>query len=183
MSTANTAPVTFREAALDDAETVVTLVRTAYRGEVGWTTESALLDDDRIDLAGVVAKIAEPQGAVLVGLHSPTSRIVACCEVVHRGDGLVYFGMFAVDPVLQAAGLGRRVLAHAEAYAVTRWGAHTMEMTVIGQRSELIKWYERRGYTVTDHTRPFPYDALVGGGALRDDLYFQVLVKSLSGPG
>jgi len=191
MSTASTAPLTFREATVDDAETLVTLVRTAYRGEAGWTTESALLDDERIDVAGVVAKIAEPHGAVLLGLGSPTpardspatARVVACCEVVHRGDGLAYFGMLAVDPTLQAAGLGRRVLAHAEAYAVRRWGAHTMEMTVIGQRSELITWYERRGYTVTDHTRPFPYDALVGGLALRDDLYFRVLVKSLPGPG
>ena len=171
---------TFREATLDDIEALVPLVRAAYRGDVGWTTESALLDDERIDAAGVAHKVSEPDGAVLVGLDSPTGRVVACCEVVHRGDGLVYFGMFAVDPALQSAGLGRRVLAHAEDYAARRWAAHTMEMTVIGQRSELISWYERRGYTVTDRTRPFPDDALVGGGALRDDLYFRVLVRSLT---
>ncbi|MDQ2756023.1 MAG: GNAT family N-acetyltransferase [Actinomycetota bacterium] len=176
----STSPLTFREASVDDAEFLAGLVRTAYRGGVGWTTEAALLDDQRIDAAGVAAKIVDPDGAVLVGLDgSAAERVVACCEVVHRGDGLAYFGMFAVDPARQAAGLGRRVLGHAEAYAARRWAAHTMEMTVIAQRAELISWYERRGYTVTDETRPFPYDQMVGGGALRDDLHFRVLVKLL----
>jgi ribosomal protein S18 acetylase RimI-like enzyme len=180
----STASLTFREATLDDSPTLATLVRTAYRGEVGWTTEAAFLDDERIDAAGVAAKVTEPDGAVLVGLAPQTGpvagdSIVACCEVVHRGGGRAYFGLFAVDPTLQAAGLGRALLAHAEKYVVRRWGAHTMEMTVIAQRHELINWYKRRGYTVTDQIRPFPYDELVGGRALRDDLYFRVLVKTL----
>ncbi|MEO3935233.1 GNAT family N-acetyltransferase [Dermatophilaceae bacterium Soc4.6] len=176
----STETLTVREATLADTDTLVRLVRTAYRGDVGWTTESGLLDDERIDTTGMARKISEPDGAVLVGLDSPASgRVVACCEVVHRGAGLAYFGMFAVDPALQAAGLGRLMLSRAEDFATDRWGAHTMEMTVIAQRDELINWYERRGYTVTDAIRPFPYDELVGGGALRDDLFFRVLVKPL----
>ena len=167
-----------RTATADDATVLADLVRTAYRGEVGWTTEAGLLDDQRIDAAGVRAKIADPAGVVLLA-EDDAGRVIACCEVVHRGDGLAYFGMFAVDPTLQAAGLGRQVLAQAESYARHRWGAHTMEMTVIAQRAELIAWYVRRGYVVTDETRPFPFDQLVGGRALRDDLSFRVLVKSL----
>ena len=54
-----------------------------------------------------------------------------------------------------------------------------MEMQVIGQRTELISWYERRGYTLTGDRRPFPLDALKPGEALRDDLYFAVLCKPL----
>ena len=108
-------------------------------------------------------------------------RVLACCEVEDRGDGVAYFGMFAVEPALQAAGVGRAVLAAAEAYAAREWGSTTMEMTVIAQREELIAWYERRGYARTGETRPFPFEEMVGGGALRDDLHFVVLAKPLDG--
>lgn len=170
---------TFREAGTDDAAVLASLVRTAYRGQEGWTTEAAFLDDERIDAAGVTAKITDAATVVLVG-EAHDGALVACCELVDRGDGLTYFGMFAVDPSRQAAGLGRQVLAHAEAYAVSHLAARTMEMTVIGQRDELIAWYLRRGYHLTEETRPFPYEHLVGGSALRDDLYFRVLVKDLT---
>jgi hypothetical protein len=36
------------------------------------------------------------------------------------------------------------------------FAAKTMEMTVIDQRTELIAYYERRGYLRTMETRPFP---------------------------
>jgi GNAT superfamily N-acetyltransferase len=175
--------VTLRTAEAGDAVVLADLVRIAYRGEVGWTTEAGLLDDERIDAAGVSAKISAPDGLVLVAESVAGSeaagRIVACCELAHRGDGLAYFGLFAVDPELQAAGLGRRMLAAAEDLASSRWGSHTMEMQVVAQRAELIAWYERRGYRLTGDTRPFPYDQLINGTALRDDLYFVVLSKSL----
>ncbi|CAM5328204.1 GNAT family N-acetyltransferase [Streptomyces hirsutus] len=40
-------------------------------------------------------------------------RIVACPPTEHRGDH-AYFGMFAVSPGLQGAGLGKAIIAHAE---------------------------------------------------------------------
>jgi ribosomal protein S18 acetylase RimI-like enzyme len=92
---------------------------------------------------------------------------------------LSYFGLFAVEPSLQAAGIGRQVLTEAERIARQRWSCTTMEMTVIGQRTELIAWYERRGYALTGERRAFPYAELGPGGALRDDLYFSVLRKDL----
>ncbi len=167
-----------REAVLTDVPVLVTLVRTAYRGGVGWTTETAFLDDERIDAPGVTEKITNPQGAVLVATDG-TGSIIGCCELVDRGEGLTYFGMFAVDPTLQAAGMGRDLLARAERYAAATWRTRTMEMTVIAQRHELIAWYVRRGYTVSEETRPFPYDHLVNGSALRDDLYFAVLTRTI----
>lgn len=167
-----------REAVTDDAPTLTALVRAAYRGQVGWTTERAFLDDERIDAAGVTSKITNPRGTVLVATDDG-GTVVGCCELDHRSEGLAYFGMFAVDPSLQAAGLGRALLARAEEYAAATWRARTMEMTVIAQRQELIDWYVRRGYTVAEETRPFPYDHLVNGTALRDDLYFVVLTKAI----
>ena len=52
-------------------------------------------------------------------------------------------------------------------------------MTVIGQRDDLIAWYERCGYARTGARDPFPYDNLRFGIPKRDDLYFVVLEKTL----
>jgi ribosomal protein S18 acetylase RimI-like enzyme len=172
----------FRDAVADDGPTLLTLVRRAYRGDEsrgGWTTEADLLADERIDLPQLLTKITAPDSMVLVAEDKATGEAVACCELARREGGLAYFGMFAVRPDLQAAGIGRRMLAEAERIAGERWQCSRMEMTVIGQRPELIAWYERRGYTCTAERRPFPYEQLINGVALRDDLYFSVLVKDL----
>jgi hypothetical protein len=54
--------------------------------------------------------------------------------------------MLCVDPDVQAAGLGRALLAQCDAVAQADLGATAIEMTVIDRRPELIAWYERRGY-------------------------------------
>lgn len=176
-------PLTFRIATTgeEDVNAILKLVRSAYRGDAsrtGWTTEADLLDDQRIDAAGILEKINEPQGVILLA-HDDEGKLASCCEILKRDEELSYFGLFAVDPLRQAGGIGRQVLAEAEAYARKVFGVATMEMTVIWTRDELISWYVRRGYTKTDRTKPFPYEHLVEGKALRDDLYFTVLVKEL----
>ena len=87
--------------------------------------------------------------------------------------------MIAVNPELQGKGAGRVLLERAEQLVRERaWGTR-LEMTVIGQRTELIAWYERRGFRVTGEQRPFPYgDTRFGLPKVRD-LYFLVLAKEL----
>ena len=87
--------------------------------------------------------------------------------------------MFAVRPTLQGAGIGGRLLLEAERIAREEWHAARARMTVIGQRDDLIAWYERRGYARTGARNPFPYDNLRFGIPKRDDLYFVVLEKTL----
>lgn len=169
-----------RVAEVAEAPAITALVRSAYRGEesrTGWTTEADLLDDERIDVAQVQHKISAADGAVLI--LEAGGELAGCCEAASRGDGLAYFGMFAVRPALQAAGLGRQLLDAAESYARQTWAAKVMEMTVIAGRTELIAWYQRRGYELTGQTRPFPFHELINGTALRPDLHFLVLVKRL----
>ncbi|KAJ7099452.1 acyl-CoA N-acyltransferase [Mycena belliarum] len=167
---------TVRVAEAADAPTLVSLVRRAYRGEGGWTTEAALLNDERIDEAQMLKKIEDPETTVHVAIDG--GRIVGCCELVRLENDKVHFGTFAVEPELQAAGVGRYILAQAET-AAAKMGVTCVEMAVIAQRLELIAWYQRRGYAPTGETRPFPFHALINGGALRDDLHFVVLQKSL----
>lgn len=173
--------LTYQVAKPDDIAPIVDLVRSAYRGDAsraGWTTEADLVADKRIDATGVLAKINEPQGVILLA-RDDAGVLVSCCELVKRDSELAYFGLFAVDPLRQSGGIGRQVLAEAEAYAKKVFEVKTLEMWVIWTRDEIISWYLRRGYTKSDRTAPFPYEHLVEGKALRDDLYFSVLTKDL----
>ena len=106
-------------------------------------------------------------------------KLMACCQLERRGDS-GYFGMFAVDPLAQGAGLGKRVLAEAERIVGETWGCATLRMTVIVQRDELIAWYGRRGYRRTGQFEPFPYGDERFGIPRRDDLRFEVLLKNLT---
>ncbi len=174
--------LTFRDATLDDVAAVVALVQSAYRGEAsraGWTTEADLLDGQRTDPDDVRAIIDSPDSRMLLGMDGDAG-IVACCRVERKAGGLCHFGMFAVTPTRQAGGIGRDMLAEAERIAAEDYSADTMEMTVITQRKELIAWYERRGYTATGESRPFPHLDERFGQPRRTDLAFDVLVKPLA---
>jgi ribosomal protein S18 acetylase RimI-like enzyme len=69
--------------------------------------------------------------------------------------------MFSVSPVLQGKGVGRALLDEAAALA-KQLNCHTITMTVISTRKELISWYERRGYTATGEIQPFHVDGRFG---------------------
>jgi GNAT superfamily N-acetyltransferase len=171
-----------RRATLADAQTLVTLVESAYRGEAsreGWTTEADLLDGQRTDLPAIEAALASPDTVLLVA--EDPNGVVGCCQVERKGGGLAYFGTFAVRPGRQSRGLGRRLLTAAEQWARDEWACRRMEMQVIGQRAELIVWYGRRGYAPTGETRPFPYGEVRAGRPKRPALHFIVLVKELVG--
>jgi ribosomal protein S18 acetylase RimI-like enzyme len=173
--------VTYRDAADGDVDTIVALVQSAYRGDAsraGWTTEADLLDGQRTDPEAVRAIVTSTRTRLLLAVAAG-DEVLACCQLERRDHGVCYFGMFAVSPVLQAAGIGRGLLAEAERVARDEWGARSMQMTVITQRRELIEWYERRGYTVTGETEPFPHGDERFGLPRRVDLEFAVLVKPL----
>jgi ribosomal protein S18 acetylase RimI-like enzyme len=105
--------------------------------------------------------------------------LIGCVNVQDEGEGVAYLGMLTVAPDAQAGGLGRRLIEAAEAHARDRIGAHTLRMTVIAQRTDLIAWYQRRGYDRTGATEPFPYGNERFGKPRRDDLTFEVLAKAL----
>ena len=175
----NTAALAFRAAAPADVAAVVVLVESAYRGDSGrrgWTTESDLLDGQRVDAAGVEEIIVKPDSRVLLGESG--GRLLVCCHI-EKQDEACYFGMFAVDPALQSGGVGKSTLAQAERVARDEWHCTRMEMTVISVRDELIAWYERRGYRRSGIFKPFPYGDERFGIPKRDDLQFEVLVKAL----
>ncbi|SFY47740.1 GNAT family N-acetyltransferase [Streptomyces sp. F-1] len=171
--------LTFRDATDADVDALVALIQSAYRGDdsrAGWTTEADILEGQRTDPEGVVEVIKSPDSRLLTVERD--GRIVACCQLEHRGEH-AYFGMFAVSPTQQGAGLGKTVIAEAERQARETWGVSEMHMTVISVREDLIAWYERRGYRRTGRMSPFPYGDERFGIPQRDDLQFELLVKQL----
>jgi ribosomal protein S18 acetylase RimI-like enzyme len=173
------ARLTFRDATGSDVPALVALVESAYRGDAsraGWTTEADLLEGQRTDPEGVAAVVRSEESRML--LVEEDGALIACCQLEHRGTH-AYFGMFAVRPDLQGAGLGKVIIAEAERTVRAEWGADEMHMTVISAREDLIAWYERRGYRRTGRMSPFPYGDERFGIPQRDDLQFELLVKEL----
>jgi ribosomal protein S18 acetylase RimI-like enzyme len=153
------------------------LVERAYRGDsarAGWSHEADLLEGQRTDFAALQDMLKDPTQHLLVSDDG-----VACVALTDKGKGIFYLGLLTVDPGRQASGLGKILMTEAERFAAHRLGANRIEMTVIVQRTELIAWYERRGYRQTGERRPFPYGDRRFGDPRRDDLEFVVLERCL----
>jgi len=92
------------------------------------------------------------------------------------GDDIWYLGSLAINPRMQGAQLGRRLLHAAEQWVRARGGVR-IRLTVVNVREPLLAWYERRGYLPTGETEPFPYEDARLGVPTRPDLHFRVLAK------
>ncbi len=163
-----------RAARVGDLYLLHPMIERAYRGESarqGWTHEADLLEGERTSLDILEGIVADPAQRLLVAIRS--RRPIGCVAVSHRGGDLAYLGQLCVEPTLQTAGLGRRLIAAAEATAVAAFKATRIEMTVIDSRTELIDYYVRRGYRQTDERRDFPLP-------VDPPLYMTVLEKPLS---
>ena len=184
----------FRAATAADIDTLLALVQSAYRGDssrAGWTTEADLLDGQRTDVADIAACLARDRSMVMVaeqtGATPGDPAILACAHLAIEADQSAgdtgYFGMFAVRPELQGAGVGKAMLAEAERIARDEWQLPVMRMSVIDVRAELIAYYQRHGYRRTGVYKPFPYGDERFGIPRRDDLRFELLEKRLHASG
>jgi len=167
------ADIAIRLAVRGDLSRLHPVIERAYRGEsarAGWTHEADILDGTRTDIATLESALADPSQCLLVAFDGGTT--IGCVQVIDRGHGLAYLGLLCVEPVLQAGGLGKRLIEAAEKLANDTLGATMMEMTVIDSRAELIAYYERRGYAGTGERRDFPI-------AVVPPLHMAVLAKPL----
>ena len=164
-----------------DYPAIIDLANLAYRGtgpSASWNIEDFIegqrLNDSllREDLA------AKPNAHLLTYRDDPNGPLLGTVLLDPQTDGIWYLGLLTIHPDLQKRQLGRTLLAAAEDFAKQR-GARRIEMVVVNVRDILIAWYQRRGYTVTAETKPFPYGDDRFGRPLRDDLHFVVLEKNI----
>jgi ribosomal protein S18 acetylase RimI-like enzyme len=149
-------PPYFRNARSADVPHIVALVNSAYRGEssrAGWTTEAELLDGVRTHDEEIASLISTPRSLILIGVVG--EEIIASMHLQLVSDA-AFLGMFAVKPTGQAAGVGKAMMAEAETVVKREWTAKKILMDVISVRTELIAFYERRGYVRTGKLNDFP---------------------------
>ena len=166
-----------RFAQLSDVVLLEKLVNSAYRGDSsrkGWTTEADLLDGIRTNQEQLTQQISGSQSTMLV--YEDANQQPIACVYLENKETALYLGMLTVQPDLQAAGIGKKLLQAAEEFAVSL-GKNAIQMTVISVRAELIAWYQRRGYLLTEKKEKFPTSTAFG--IPKQSLEFVVLVKNL----
>ena len=169
----------FRKAAAADAQAIVDLVNSGYRGDAsraGWTTEADYLVGLRTDRNEIIRLIDDADTMLLLCL---SEGVIVGSVQLQRTAKAAYLGMFVVRPNLQGQGIGRQFLAAAESAIAREWRSAKIQMTVITLRNELIAYYERRGYRRTGIFKPFPVED-TRSSLLVPELRFEVLEKDLA---
>jgi len=123
-----------RRADANDRGGVVELINSAFAIE-------KFLEGNRTNEDEVAQRMRK--GEFLLG-HDESGTLVAVVYVELRGPR-GYFGMLAVDPKRQGRGLGREMVAAAEAYCREK-GCTAMDLTVLSLRPELPPLYRKLGY-------------------------------------
>lgn len=165
--------LSIRRATAADIPALHPVVERAYRGDSargGWTHEADLLEGQRTDRETLEAIVADDNERLLIAEQDGT--ITGCVQLSRRDDGGCYLGLLCIEPTLQAGGYGKQILSAAEDFARSGFGANHMVMTVIDSRSELIAYYERRGYAQTGEKCDFPI-------ALDPPLFMVILSKAI----
>ena len=165
-----------------DYPSIVELANLAYRGSgqsAGWTTEASYIKGPRLSEVQLRLDFAaKPEAHLLTFRDSAEGPLLGTVWLEPKSATVWYLGLLTIRPEQQNRQLGRTLLAAAEAYAA-RHHAERIRMTVINIRESLIAWYQRRGYTPTGESEPFPYGDARFGTPLRQDLRFIVLERRL----
>ncbi len=163
------------KATIKDVSELNILVNSAYRGDSsrkGWTTEANILTGVRIDDEELTDLMIESKSNIFK--FTQNNQILGCVLLVEK-ESKLYLGMLCVNPELQNSGIGKKILAFANDFALEK-DLPKIVMTVISSRVELISWYNRHGYFDTGAREPFPdnhSDDVISG----EKLEFIVLEK------
>lgn len=161
-----------------DVPAITKLLNSAYRGEVsthGWTTEAHLIAGNvRTDEVHLLQTMEKEKSVVLI--FTDDHETIIGCVNLQQHDQKMYLGMLSVSPYLQGGGIGKELLKASEEFALFK-NCHSIYMTVISLRSELINWYTRHGYADTGERKFFEEDGLTGQHL--QPLEFMTLEKTL----
>ncbi len=165
-------------ATTNDIPALVKLLNSAYRGEEskkGWTTEAYVVAGDLRTDEPAMKELMQTAGTSFLKYVNEANEIEGCVLLQIRAAKL-YFGMFAVSPLSQGKGIGKKLLKATEAFAVSNH-CSAVFMRVVSVRHELISWYERHGYWQTGAREPFPENDRFGTAT--QPLEFVVMEKQM----
>ena len=170
--------IKFQIAEPKDAEEITGLVNSVYRGEnskKGWTTEADFLEGIRITTEKVSEIIKRKNDVIILAIDE--NSIIGCVHLENAGV-YSYLGMLSVDVNVQAKGIGKLLITECERYTKEVFGLNEIRMKVISRRTELIAYYERRGYKITGNREEFGRRGETFGET-KEKLYFDILSKKL----
>jgi GNAT superfamily N-acetyltransferase len=159
---------------------VATTVRPANRADVPaltklinecYAVEAFFVDGDRTherEIGGLIES-----GHFLV-LDRGAGGLAGAVYVKTSGER-GYFGMLSVAPDVRGLGIGRRLVAVAEAYCLAQ-GCTAMDLQIVNLREELGPWYRSQGY---QESGTAPYDHR----DLKRPAHFVKMSKALSSAG
>ena len=84
------------------------------------------------------------------------------CIGVSLGQQVAEIGSFAVAPAEQNSGYGKQLLDFAESHIFEIFKKKVIQMSVLNVRIELLAYYQRRGYQLTEKIKAYPLDQNVG---------------------
>ena len=166
-------------ATAEDVAAITSLLNSAYRGESskqGWTTEAHLIGGNVRTTPDMVQAVLAQPGSIFIKYSNDAGELTGCVNLQIHGNKL-YLGMFSVAPHLQGGGVGKILLAAAETCA-RQAGCTIIYMHVVSVRSELIAWYERKGYADTGERIAFNEDGIHGKHL--QELEFMVMEKKVA---
>ncbi len=173
----------FKKISRDEYAEVVGLVNSSYRGDAsqqGWTTEALYLDGQRTDLETLNEDLKDPNKTLLVLRADGQPEIIGTVllEKVEGVESEFYLGMLTIKPSLQNQGLGKWMMDEVETF-VKNLGAQKITLGVLNPRTELMSWYERRGYKRNGNREEFPYGEEKFGVPKIKDLHFIMFEKTI----
>ena len=198
--------LSIRSASLNDVDFIVPFINQAYRGESsakGWTTESTILEGQRLDNEMAKEIINKESCEILmlllhidkvtsndvndnqkkfidhaISLYDDKKQLFIIATVSPEQDGdSMHLNMLAIHPELQSYGIGKYMMNAVEKKTKDS-NISKVVLTVISCRSELVSYYERRGYSMNGTKHRFPaYDDPRFGIPKRDDLELHEMEK------
>jgi len=129
-----------RAATPDDSDALVRVINLAYRAEAFCIQGDRTSAEEVGALLGTGTFLVEPD---------PQGGLSGSVFLHREGEHRWYLGLLAVDPACQGRGLGRRLVAAAEAFCRDR-GGKFLDLTVVSERRELFGFYEGLGYAPID---------------------------------
>ena len=130
-----------------DAEGIAALVNRAF------TVERFFKVGDRTSPHEIASLLREGDFLVAESDGSPAGSVF-----MRAMPPVGYFGMLSIDPAMQGRGLGRQLIAAAEAYLRER-GCREVQIHIVNLREELPPFYRRLGYEEAGQL-PFPTSEL-----------------------
>lgn len=165
-------PLKFRLAQRTDITKLVDLINVAYRQQHGnsWTSEAEIVTGQRVNALQLEHAFSQNNFQLWIALqdekYKKDEQIIACIGLTFNEHD-VEIGTFCIAPHFQNQGFGKQVLDFAENYirqqiSLKHHRLSDFVMWVLSVRTELIAYYERRGYVQTGVIDNYPLDADVG---------------------